>query len=73
MRSGTQQSITIQPQYGLTDQAVEQMLLSAMQNAATDMHERSLAESINEAKTRTLAKRKLLRIIILKRVNRVYR
>ncbi|MEZ4805094.1 MAG: Fe-S protein assembly chaperone HscA [Bacteroidia bacterium] len=44
MRSGVQQEITIQPQYGLTDKEVETMLLSAMQFAESDMHERELAE-----------------------------
>ena len=61
LRSGTQQSITIQPQYGLSDQAVENMLLSAMQNAATDLHERSLQESINEAKQVVYQCQKLLK------------
>ena len=61
LRSGIQQSITIQPQYGLSDQAVENMLLSAMQNAATDMHERSLQESINEAKQVVYQCQKLLK------------
>ena len=61
LRSGIHQSITIQPQYGLSDQAVENMLLSAMQNAATDMHERSLQESINEAKQVVYQCQKLLK------------
>jgi len=61
LRSGTQQSITIQPQYGLTDQAVETMLLSAMQNAASDMQNRSLTESINEAKQVVYQCQKLLK------------
>lgn len=50
LRSGVQQDIEIQPRYGLTDKEVEKMLLSAMQYAESDMHQRMLAESRTEAK-----------------------
>jgi molecular chaperone HscA len=49
MRSGVQQEITIQPQYGLTDKEVETMLLSAMQFAESDMYERELVELKTES------------------------
>lgn len=49
LRSGVKQSIQIQPQYGLSDKDVEKMLLSAMQNAETDMNARLLAEAKTEA------------------------
>lgn len=49
LRSGTGQDIEIKPQYGLTDKEVEQMLLSAMANAETDMQKRMLAEARAEA------------------------
>lgn len=49
LRSGIRQSIQIKPQYGLTDQEVETMLLSAMTNAEVDMDKRALVEAITEA------------------------
>lgn len=49
MRSGVKQHIEIQPQYGLTDKQVEDMLLAAMKNAETDMQKRQLTETITEA------------------------
>lgn len=50
LRSGIRQDTDIQPQYGLSDKEVEKMLLSAMQYAESDMHQRMLAESITEAR-----------------------
>ncbi len=49
MRSGTKQQIDIKPQYGLTDNEVENMLLASMQNAEKDMATRLLKETITEA------------------------
>lgn len=49
LRSDIRQDIEIKPQYGLTDKEVEQMLLSAMTNAETDMQKRMLAEARAEA------------------------
>jgi molecular chaperone HscA len=49
LRSGVQQIIDIEPQYGLSDSDVETMLLAAMQHAEADMHARSLAETKTEA------------------------
>ena len=49
LRSGVEQTIDVKPQYGLTDQEVEQMLLDSMRNAKTDMDYRVLHEAINES------------------------
>jgi Fe-S protein assembly chaperone HscA len=49
IRSGVKQEILIKPQYGLTDEQLENMLLSAMQNAETDIQLRQLAEMKSEA------------------------
>ncbi len=49
LRSGVEQTIDVKPQYGLTDQEVETMLLDSIQNAQTDMDYRSLQEAINES------------------------
>jgi molecular chaperone HscA len=49
MRSGIQQDIEVKPQYGLTDEQVEQMLMSSLQNAQQDMQERQVLEAIGEA------------------------
>jgi Fe-S protein assembly chaperone HscA len=49
LRSGVKQEILIKPQYGLTDEALEKMLLAAMQNAETDIQLRQLAEIKSEA------------------------
>lgn len=60
LRSGVKQDIDIQPRYGLTDAEVEKMLLSAMQYAESDMHQRMLAETITEAKQVIYQCRKLM-------------
>ncbi len=44
LRSNVQQSIEVRPQYGLTDQEVEQMLLDSIQHAKEDMQTRALVE-----------------------------
>ncbi len=49
LRSGVQQDIEVKPQYELTDEAVEKMLLDAMQNAEKDITTRALAEAKTEA------------------------
>ena len=48
LRSGVEQSITVQPQYGLSEEEMGRMLLESIQNAAADMQVRSLQEAINE-------------------------
>jgi molecular chaperone HscA len=49
LRSGTKQTIEIKPQYGLTDNQVEKMLIDSVQNAKTDMEQRLLVETRTEA------------------------
>lgn len=48
LRSGVSQSIEIQPQYGLTDTQVEQMLMDSIQHAKTDIALRALVEARTE-------------------------
>ena len=45
LRSNTKQEIEVKPQYGLTDQQVEDMLMASLENAKEDMHARSLTEA----------------------------
>lgn len=49
LRSGIEQSIQVKPQYDLTDEQVEQMLLDSMQNAEKDIALRALVEAKTEA------------------------
>ncbi len=49
LRSGVEQAIEVKPQYELTDEQVEQMLLDSMQNAEKDIAERALVEAQTEA------------------------
>ena len=49
LRSGVKQQIDIKPQYGLTDTEVENMLLSALKNAESDIKKRQLRETQSEA------------------------
>jgi molecular chaperone HscA len=49
LRSGVEQAIQVKPQYDLTDEEVEKMLLDSMQNAEKDMATRALAEAKTEA------------------------
>jgi molecular chaperone HscA len=50
LRSGVEQSIEVKPQYGLTDQEVEKMLLDSITHAKEDMQTRALVEAQTEAK-----------------------
>lgn len=50
LRSGIEQSIEVKPQYGLTDQEVEQMLMDSITYAKEDMQVRALVEAQTEAK-----------------------
>ncbi len=50
LRSGIEQSIEVKPQYGLTDQEVEQMLLDSITHAKDDIKVRALVEAQTEAK-----------------------
>ncbi|RYD58211.1 MAG: Fe-S protein assembly chaperone HscA [Sphingobacteriales bacterium] len=49
LRSGVAQSIDVKPQYGLTDEQVEQMLLDSLTNAKSDIQTRALVEASTEA------------------------
>jgi len=49
LRSGIEQSVEVKPQYGLTDEDVEKMLLDSMKHAKEDMQERALTEARTEA------------------------
>lgn len=48
LRSGIEQSIEVQPQYGLTDQQVEEMLLESITHAKDDIATRALLEARTE-------------------------
>ncbi len=48
LRSGVEQSIEVQPQYGLTDEGVEKMLLESITHAKDDIATRALLESRTE-------------------------
>jgi molecular chaperone HscA len=49
LRSGVAQAIDVQPQYGLTDAQVEQMLLDSLTHARSDMQTRAVVEAATEA------------------------
>jgi len=49
LRSGIEQTIQVKPQYELTDEDVERMLLDSMQNAEKDIAHRALVEAKTEA------------------------
>jgi len=48
LRSGVEQIIEVKPQYGLTDNDVEQMLLDSITHAKDDMQTRALVEARTE-------------------------
>lgn len=49
LRSGAEQSIEVKPQYGLTDDEVEKMLLDSITHAKDDIQIRALVEAQTEA------------------------
>jgi molecular chaperone HscA len=49
LRSGVEQAIEVVPQYGLTDEQVENMLLDSIKNAQSDIRIRALVEARTEA------------------------
>ncbi len=49
LRSGVEQIVEIKPQFGLTDEQVEQMLLDSLVNAKDDIAIRALTEAKTEA------------------------
>ncbi len=48
LRSGVEQSVEVKPQYGLTDTAVEKMLLESITHAKDDIETRALIEAKTE-------------------------
>lgn len=48
LRSGVTQTIEVKPQYGLTDAAVESMLLDSLTHAKEDLEQRALVEARTE-------------------------
>ncbi len=48
LRSGVEQSIEVKPQYGLTDEEVERMLLESITHAKDDIKTRALVEARTE-------------------------
>ncbi|HEY6504951.1 MAG TPA: Fe-S protein assembly chaperone HscA [Chitinophagaceae bacterium] len=50
LRSGVEQSVEVKPQYGLSDEEVEKMLLDSITHAKDDMQVRALVEAQTEAK-----------------------
>ncbi|WP_276133629.1 Fe-S protein assembly chaperone HscA [Polluticoccus soli] len=49
LRSGVAQTIDVKPQYGLTDEEVERMLMDSLTHAKSDMQTRALVEASTEA------------------------
>lgn len=49
LRSGVEQSIEVKPQYGLTDEEVEKMLLASITHAREDIETRAMVEAQTEA------------------------
>lgn len=49
LRSGVAQTIEVKPQYGLTDEELENMLLDSLKNAVVDMQYRAVQEATTEA------------------------
>jgi len=64
LRSNTRQQVEIKPQYGLTDEQVEQMLLDSLMNAKEDVAARLLIEA------RTAAEQLLYQVSNFTRKNR---
>ena len=60
MRTGTSQSIHVQPSYGLNDAEVERMLEESIEFAEQDFAQRQVIEARNEAETILKATRKTL-------------
>jgi len=50
LRSGIEQTIEVKPQYGLTDEEVEKILLDSITHAKDDMQVRALVEAQTEAR-----------------------
>jgi molecular chaperone DnaK len=60
LKAGTQQSIEVQPSYGLGDAEIEHMLEESIEHAEQDFTERQLIEARNEAEITLTATQKSL-------------
>ena len=60
-RSGTEQSVTIKSQYGITEEEMAMMLLDSLKNAEADMKRRGLVEAKTEANNVLMSARKFIR------------
>jgi molecular chaperone DnaK (HSP70) len=60
LRTGEEQSVEIQPSYGLNDTEIERMLEESIEHAEQDFTERQLIEARNEAETILKATEKAL-------------
>jgi molecular chaperone HscA len=61
LRSSIEQGIEVKPQYGLTDEEVEKMLLDSITHAKNDMQVRATVEATTEAKQVLEAAEKFLK------------
>lgn len=61
LRSGIAQSIEVKPQYGLTDEQVENMLMDSITHAKDDIQNRALVEATTEAEQMLDVTEKFLR------------
>ena len=59
-RSGTEQSVTIKSQYGISEEEMAMMLIDSLDHAETDMAARALAEARTEADNVLLSARKFI-------------
>jgi molecular chaperone HscA len=59
-RSGTEQSVTIKSQYGITEEEMALMLLDSLQHAESDLAARALTEARTEARNVLLSTRKFI-------------
>lgn len=60
-RSGVRQQIEVRPQYGISEEEMGRMLMESIQNARSDMEEKSLREAQNEAKMMVSAAARFLK------------
>lgn len=60
-RSGTEQSVTIKSQYGISEEEMALMLIDSLDNAEADMAARSIVEARTEANNVLLSARKFIK------------
>jgi molecular chaperone HscA len=60
LTTGLEQSVQVKPSYGLDDEAVEEMLMAALDHGEADLHARRLAETRVEAHRLLVATQKAL-------------